>query len=110
MAAGASGNQQTVTFTFTGDATGWSNQNYIFGGRCSHNSNEGAQVAGTATIKLLVSDVANAATLAITSASHSVLPRAAVRHPASRVNCITNREENSLSTASSCCFEGLARM
>jgi hypothetical protein len=36
-----------VNIRFTGDATGWANQNYFFGGRCSHNSNEGSQVAGT---------------------------------------------------------------
>lgn len=36
-----------VNVRFTGSATGWANQDCFFGGRCSHNSNEGAQVAGT---------------------------------------------------------------
>lgn len=35
-----------VNMRFTGDATGWANQNYVFGGRMSHNSNEGVQVSG----------------------------------------------------------------
>jgi hypothetical protein len=32
---------------FTSDATGWTNQNNFYGGRLSHNSNEGTVVAGT---------------------------------------------------------------
>jgi hypothetical protein len=32
---------------FTADATGWANQNTFFGGRLSHNSEEGAAVSGT---------------------------------------------------------------
>lgn len=36
-----------VNIRFTGDATGWANQDHFYGGRCSHNSSEGSQVAGT---------------------------------------------------------------
>lgn len=36
-----------VNIRFTGNATGWANQNTVTAGRCSHNSNEGVQVAGT---------------------------------------------------------------
>lgn len=36
-----------VNVRFKGDPTGWSNQNTFLGGRCSHNSGEGSQVAGT---------------------------------------------------------------
>lgn len=56
--AGSQGTQQStfrvghldnnkVNCLFTADATGWANQNYLFGGRCSHNSGEGASVVGT---------------------------------------------------------------
>lgn len=36
-----------VNIRLTGDAAGWANQNYFFGGRCTHDSNEGTDVAGT---------------------------------------------------------------
>jgi hypothetical protein len=43
-------NKQNLVFT--GDATGWANENHFYGGRCSHSSSEGSQVAGTRHVVL----------------------------------------------------------
>lgn len=43
-------NKINMRFGFL-DPTGWSNQNNIYGGRCSHNSNEGAQVPGVTHVQ-----------------------------------------------------------
>lgn len=46
-----------VNMRFTGTSTGWANQNHFYGGRCSHNSGEGSQVAGTRHV--LFENIAN---------------------------------------------------